>query len=246
MLRPPLGAGRARDALLRRGLVAPAQWWSKMGAGPAAACMAGARAAAGGPARAPLRSSAAHASRRSRAHQDGEEGVQVGPAMRAPGPSPARAAPGAHHAASSRRVIIEKYYQRLTLDFDTNKRICEEVAIIQSKRLRNKIAGFTTVRGARRRARRRRRPAGRSVRSRARARAPRPAHPRVPAPCLRLLQHLMKRIQRGPVRGISLKLQVRCALPSLPPPRRRLLWRASSQATAAAAALSVSQQNAAA
>jgi ribosomal protein S17E len=47
------------------------------------------------------------------------------------------------------RVIIEKYYQRLTLDFDTNKRICEEVAIIQSKRLRNKIAGFTTVSGSR-------------------------------------------------------------------------------------------------
>ena len=45
-----------------------------------------------------------------------------------------------------RRVIIEKYYQRLTQDFDTNQRICEEVAIIQSKRLRNKIAGFTTVR----------------------------------------------------------------------------------------------------
>ena len=61
------------------------------------------------------------------------------------------------------RVIIEKYYNRLTLDFHTNKRICEEVAIIQSKRVRNKIAGFTT--------------------------------------------HLMKRIQRGPVRGISLKLQ---------------------------------------
>ena len=61
------------------------------------------------------------------------------------------------------RNIIEKYYGRLTLDFATNQRICEEVAIIQSKRLRNKIAGFTT--------------------------------------------HLMKRIQRGPVRGISLKLQ---------------------------------------
>lgn len=43
------------------------------------------------------------------------------------------------------RVIVEKYYNRLTLDFDTNKRIAEEVAIIQSKRLRNKIAGFTTV-----------------------------------------------------------------------------------------------------
>merc|ERR1711966_590660 len=61
------------------------------------------------------------------------------------------------------RQIIEKYYSRLTLDFATNKRLAEEVAIIPSKRLRNKIAGFTT--------------------------------------------HLMKRIQRGPVRGISLKLQ---------------------------------------
>ncbi|KAJ1994046.1 40S ribosomal protein S17.e.B [Dimargaris cristalligena] len=61
------------------------------------------------------------------------------------------------------RVVIEKYYPRLTLDFQTNKRICDEVAIIPSKRLRNKIAGFTT--------------------------------------------HLMKRIQRGPVRGISFKLQ---------------------------------------
>jgi ribosomal protein S17E len=46
------------------------------------------------------------------------------------------------------RVLIEKYYQKLTMDFDTNKRICDEVATIQSKRLRNKIAGFTTVRNA--------------------------------------------------------------------------------------------------
>merc|ERR1712071_191250 len=61
------------------------------------------------------------------------------------------------------RVMVEKYYNRLTLDFQTNKKIAEEVAVIPSKRLRNKIAGFAT--------------------------------------------HLMKRIQRGPVRGISLKLQ---------------------------------------
>merc|ERR1712137_1171534 len=58
---------------------------------------------------------------------------------------------------------IEKYYARLTLDFDTNKKVCDEVATWASKRLRNKIAGFIT--------------------------------------------HLMKRIQRGPVRGISLKIQ---------------------------------------
>merc|ERR1712039_667783 len=42
------------------------------------------------------------------------------------------------------RVIIEKYYTKLTLDFDTNKRIIEEVAVIPSKPLRNKIAGFIT------------------------------------------------------------------------------------------------------
>ncbi|KAJ8482198.1 hypothetical protein ONZ45_g15034 [Pleurotus djamor] len=54
-------------------------------------------------------------------------------------------------------------YPRLALDFHTNKRIIGEVAVVPSKRLRNKIAGFTT--------------------------------------------HLMKRIQKGPVRGISFKLQ---------------------------------------
>jgi len=42
------------------------------------------------------------------------------------------------------RVIIEKYYTKLTLDFQTNKRICEEIAVIPSKILRNKIAGFVT------------------------------------------------------------------------------------------------------
>ena len=39
-----------------------------------------------------------------------------------------------------------RYYARLTLDFQTNKRVCEEVAIIPSKALKNKIAGYTTVR----------------------------------------------------------------------------------------------------
>jgi len=63
----------------------------------------------------------------------------------------------------SARLVIEKYYSRLTNDFQTNKRICDEVAVIPSKRLRNKIAGFAT--------------------------------------------HLMHRIAKGPVRGISLKLQ---------------------------------------
>merc|ERR1711907_670790 len=63
----------------------------------------------------------------------------------------------------SARTIVEKYYTRLTLDFHTNKRIVDEVAITPSKRMRNKIAGYTT--------------------------------------------HLMRRIDKGPVRGISLKLQ---------------------------------------
>ena len=61
------------------------------------------------------------------------------------------------------RQIVEQYYSKLTLDFHTNKKIAEQVAVIPSKRLRNQIAGFMT--------------------------------------------HTMKRIQRGPVRGISLKLQ---------------------------------------
>nr|BAJ95967.1 predicted protein [Hordeum vulgare subsp. vulgare] len=42
------------------------------------------------------------------------------------------------------KTLIEKYYTRLSLDFHTNKRVCEDVAIIPSKKLRNKIAGFIT------------------------------------------------------------------------------------------------------
>ena len=55
------------------------------------------------------------------------------------------------------------YYSKLTVDFHTNKRVIDECAILPSKRMRNKIAGYTT--------------------------------------------HLMRRIAKGPVRGISLKLQ---------------------------------------
>lgn len=40
----------------------------------------------------------------------------------------------------SSKVIIERYYPKLTLDFETNKRICDEIAIIASKRLRNKVS----------------------------------------------------------------------------------------------------------
>merc|ERR1712166_1507894 len=61
------------------------------------------------------------------------------------------------------RAIIEKYYGKLTKDFHVNERIIDDIAVIQSKRMRNKIAGYTS--------------------------------------------HLMKRIERGPVRGISLRLQ---------------------------------------
>eukprot|EP00826_Nyctotherus_ovalis_P051159 TRINITY_DN637_c0_g1_i12.p2 TRINITY_DN637_c0_g1~~TRINITY_DN637_c0_g1_i12.p2 ORF type:complete len:135 (-),score=52.10 TRINITY_DN637_c0_g1_i12:47-451(-) len=61
------------------------------------------------------------------------------------------------------RKVVELYYSKLTLDFHTNKRLIDEVAEVQTKKLRNKIAGYTT--------------------------------------------HLMRRLQRNPVKGISLKLQ---------------------------------------
>lgn len=46
----------------------------------------------------------------------------------------------------SAKVIVERYYPKLTLDFETNKRICDEIANIASKRLRNKVclSSFTT------------------------------------------------------------------------------------------------------
>merc|ERR1719371_3186 len=61
------------------------------------------------------------------------------------------------------RKIVEKYYNKLTLDFQINKRIVQEITDTPTKKIRNKIAGFVT--------------------------------------------HLMRRIQSGPVRGISLAIQ---------------------------------------
>ena len=45
----------------------------------------------------------------------------------------------------SAATIIEKYWDRLTLDFHSNKRVVDEVAVVPSKRMRNKIAGYITV-----------------------------------------------------------------------------------------------------
>ena len=61
------------------------------------------------------------------------------------------------------KLIIERFYGQLGFDFQDNKRVCDEVATIPSKRMRNKIAGYVT--------------------------------------------HLMRRLEKGPVRGISFKLQ---------------------------------------
>ena len=59
-------------------------------------------------------------------------------------------------------INMHFHFNRLTNDFQVNKRIIDDIAAISTKRLRNKIAGFTT--------------------------------------------HLMKRLQKGSVTGISLKL----------------------------------------
>lgn len=61
------------------------------------------------------------------------------------------------------KQVVEKYFGKLNKDFYSNKRVVMDVTVAQSKKLKNKISGYTT--------------------------------------------HIMKRLARGPVRGISLKLQ---------------------------------------
>ena len=40
--------------------------------------------------------------------------------------------------------LIEKFEDKFTTDFETNKKAVEEVALISTKRLRNRIAGYIT------------------------------------------------------------------------------------------------------
>ncbi|ABR56490.1 30S ribosomal protein S17e [Methanococcus aeolicus] len=40
--------------------------------------------------------------------------------------------------------LVEKYEDRLTTDFETNKKVIDEVAEIATKRLRNRVAGYVT------------------------------------------------------------------------------------------------------
>ena len=41
--------------------------------------------------------------------------------------------------------LLEKYPDKLGLDFDTNKHVISEIAIIRSKVLRNELAGYITA-----------------------------------------------------------------------------------------------------
>lgn len=41
-------------------------------------------------------------------------------------------------------LLLEKYPDKFTEDFETNKKVLEEVAIITSKQLKNELAGYIT------------------------------------------------------------------------------------------------------
>ena len=61
------------------------------------------------------------------------------------------------------RQVVEKYFAKLGHDYYVNKRVVMDCCVCSSKKMKNKISGYST--------------------------------------------HLMKRLARGPVKGISLKLQ---------------------------------------
>jgi small subunit ribosomal protein S17e len=42
--------------------------------------------------------------------------------------------------------LLERYPDRFGIDFDENKKLIKEIAIVRSKILRNKIAGYITSR----------------------------------------------------------------------------------------------------
>tara|TARA_Y100000310_G_C20141475_1_gene560486 strand:+ start:256 stop:459 length:204 start_codon:yes stop_codon:yes gene_type:complete len=42
------------------------------------------------------------------------------------------------------RELIQKYPKKFGLDFDKNKRQVDDVAVIQTNKLRNRLAGFIT------------------------------------------------------------------------------------------------------
>ncbi len=42
------------------------------------------------------------------------------------------------------RRIVEKYFDRLSSDFDHNKKVVEELYVLPSKRFRNLVAGYVT------------------------------------------------------------------------------------------------------
>jgi small subunit ribosomal protein S17e len=41
-------------------------------------------------------------------------------------------------------IVMEKYPERFSPDFENNKKVLQEIAVTRSKELRNKVAGFIT------------------------------------------------------------------------------------------------------
>ena len=42
------------------------------------------------------------------------------------------------------RQVIEKFYPKMNLDFYYNKRVLDDVSVVPTKRIRNKIAGYAS------------------------------------------------------------------------------------------------------